>query len=341
MFTIKYTNFTQEFNMSKKNILLLTVILLAFSGAGLTPVFAQTEGDEIWKHKFAIGLGAEINMHSPEGYAGGLSLNFDYNLPFSTKRTSFGAGISFIGSNNFDGITVLEPNAFFRWYLLNPEHRGLFAQINAGANIIFIEGQSIYNTPIAFVFDVRAGYRLPFAKNFYVEPYIRGGYPVVWGAGVILGMRLPAEPKPPSRVTVVDRVLRLFEEKGIKDTKVETTDIGVMITFVNLHFQPDSAELLEEDLVRITEVGNVIREIRNAKLLVHGHAARAGNLETLQQLSLDRADYISDYLVRNRIVRRHNVTTEGFGYSQPIASNDTEEDRQQNRRIVIYILLEG
>jgi len=325
--------------MSKKSILLVTAIILAI-GSGITPAHAQTEEtDEIWRHKFAIGLGPEINMHSPEGYAGGLSLNFDYNLPFPSLRTSFGAGLSFTGSNNFDGITVLEPSALFRWYFLNSYHRGLFAQVNAGGNIIL--GESEYNAPIALVTDIRAGYRQPIAKNLYIEPYIRGGYPVLWGGGLIFGVRMPPEPKPPSRVVIAERVIRLFEEKGIKDTRVEIVDKGVRITFVNLHFRPDSTELLEEDLARITEVGNVIREIRNAKLLIHGHAARAGNLGTLQQLSLDRADYIADHLVSVRAVRRNNVITEGFGFSQPIGDNETEEGRAQNRRIVIYILLEG
>jgi len=317
---------------------------MLLSSIGINPAFAQTDEsqtDEIWRHKFAIGIGPEINMHSHEGIAYGLSLNFDYNLPFPNLATSFALGLSFIGSNNFDGITVLEPNAFFRWYILNSYHKGLFAQVNVGGNIILMEKESIYNEPIALVTDFRAGYRQPIANNLYIEPYIRGGYPVMFGAGLIFGARFPAEPRPPSRVSVADKVLKLFEDKGIQDTIVEVTDIGVKITFVNLHFQADSTELLEEELERIGEVGNVIREIRNAKLLIEGHAAHAGNLETLQQLSLDRADYIADYLVRNRAVRRNNVTTEGFGYSQPIASNDTEAGRQQNRRIVIYILLEN
>jgi len=328
-------------------LLLVTVIIMAISGIA----FAQEEEaqtDETWLHKFAIGLGPEINMHSPQGYAGGLSLNFDYNLPIPSQRTSFAAGLSFIGSYNFDGITVLEPSAFFRWYFLNPSYTGLFAQINLGGNIIM--GETYYNAPIALVSDIRAGYRLPFSRNFYIEPYIRAGYPVMWGAGLICGMRFPAQPRPPrpepeppppSRLVVAERILRLFEEKGIKDTRVEIVDEGVRITFVNLHFLPDSTELLAEDLARITEVGNVIRDIRNAQLLIHGHAARAGNLATLQQLSLDRADYIADHLVSVRAVRRNNVTTEGFGFSQPIGDNETEEGRQQNRRIVIFILLES
>ena len=332
--------------LSKKAFLLATVIIMAISGLA----FAQEDEttDETWQHKFAIGLGPEINKHTPQGYAMGLSLNFDYNLPITTSRTSFAAGVSFIGSHNFDGITVLEPNIMFRWYFLNPSYTGLFAQINLGGNIIM--GETEYNAPIALVTDMRAGYRLPFARNFYVEPYVRGGYPVLWGAGLICGMRFPAQPRPPrpepeppppSRVTVAERVIRLFDEKGIKDTRVEIIDVGVRVTFVNLHFLPDSTELLAEDLNRIGEVGNVIREIRNAQLLIEGHAARAGNLAGLQQLSLDRADYIADYLVSQRAVRRNNVTTEGFGFSSPIGDNATEEGRAQNRRIVIIILLES
>jgi len=328
----------KEFNMSRKSILLLAAILLVFGSLGINPTFAQAE--ESGGHKFAFGIGPEINMHSPEGYAGGLSLNFDYNLPiFQDLPSSFAAGLAFIGSNNFKGISVLEPSAFFRWYFLNPNYSGFFAQLNVGGNIILIDGESNYEAPISLVSDFRGGYRMPVTTNIYIEPYLRAGYPVLWGGGLICGLLMPLQ-DPPNKESVADRAIKLFEEKGIKDTNVVVTDVGVRITFENLHFLPDSAVLVREDLARIREVGKVISEIRNAKLLIAGHAARAGNLSTLQQLSLDRANYVARYLVRTGSVRSKNITTVGYGYSRPIASNDTEAGQARNRRVEIYILLE-
>ncbi|MCL2805944.1 MAG: hypothetical protein FWD26_08405, partial [Treponema sp.] len=62
--------------LSKKTFLLAIVIIMAI---GAYAQADEPQTDEIWRHNFAIGLGPEINKHSPQGYAGGLSLNFDYN----------------------------------------------------------------------------------------------------------------------------------------------------------------------------------------------------------------------------------------------------------------------
>ncbi|MCL2805727.1 MAG: hypothetical protein FWD26_07305, partial [Treponema sp.] len=60
----------------KPCLLFVTFIIMAISAYAQTD---EPQTDEIWRHNFAIGLGPEINKHSPQGYAGGLSLNFDYN----------------------------------------------------------------------------------------------------------------------------------------------------------------------------------------------------------------------------------------------------------------------
>ncbi|MCL2805917.1 MAG: hypothetical protein FWD26_08270 [Treponema sp.] len=131
----------------------------------------------------AIGIGLEMNMNSPEYFAGGVSLNFDYNLPIPVFSFSAGANITF--SNNFAGISLLEFSGMFRWYFLSKEHKGWFVQINLGSNYSGIEG-----APIALVSELRGGIRI-LLGNFYIEPYGRVGYPVVWGVGFIGGIRLP------------------------------------------------------------------------------------------------------------------------------------------------------
>ena len=97
-----------------KKVLFLTAMFLLVS---LT-AFAQDET------KVALGLGLEWNMNSRENFAGGASLNFDYNL-----FRSFAAGLAFTASTNFNSIIVLEPATFFRWYFLRSDHTGLFAQV--------------------------------------------------------------------------------------------------------------------------------------------------------------------------------------------------------------------
>ena len=151
----------------KKTILLCAVIFLLSQS-----VFAQSET------KMAFGLGPEWNMNSRDNFAGGASLSFDYNL-----FRSFAAGLSFTASNNFDGITVLEPSALFRWYFLGRGHEGLFAQAEAGVFVVLEDGDT---TPL-FLGGLRAGMRLPIGR-FYMEPFGRIGYPFAFGVGAMAGV---------------------------------------------------------------------------------------------------------------------------------------------------------
>lgn len=141
---------------------------------------ASNEGGQ----KMGLGLGLEWNMNSRENFSGGIVLGFDYNLPISFKQ--FAAGVTFTISNNFSGITVIEPAAMFRWYFLGSDYFGWFAQADIGAFLVVEDPENSY----LFLGGVRGGFRLPFGTKFYVEPFGRFGYPFMFGIGAMAGMKL-------------------------------------------------------------------------------------------------------------------------------------------------------
>ena len=92
--------------------------------------------------KMAIAIGAEWNNNSPQkiaSAAGGV-FSFDYNL-----GTAFAIGVNFTASNDFNGVTSLEPAALFRWYFLSRRHEGLYAQAEAGTLIALKDGEDTHN----------------------------------------------------------------------------------------------------------------------------------------------------------------------------------------------------
>ena len=288
-------------------------------------------------HNFAIGFGPEINMNSPKNFAGGLSFNFDYNLPV----LPFALGFNVTGSNNFSGIHVLEFSGLFRWYFLSASFKGLFAQVNAGYNYTDIVG-----APIAFISEIRGGYHIPL-NNFYIEPYGRAGYPAVWGVGFACGMRFPTN-KENRRQRIrlenlkgeelAENIALIFDEHGLTDTSVEVTEAGIRISLLNINFMPDSAVLYESERWKIQETANVLRRIPNVRVQVSGHTAQAGTAEAMMRLSLERAENIASFLVVLGAVKSENITTVGFGATRPIASNATPQGMAANRRIEITIL---
>jgi len=118
-------------------------------------------------------------MNSRYNFAGGAVLGFDINLPHSLAL-----GLTVTYSNNFSGISVIEPAALFRWYILGSS-AGLFLQADAGAYLVLEDGELI---PL-FMGGLRGGFRLLLGESFFIEPYGRVGYPFVFGIGVIAGIR--------------------------------------------------------------------------------------------------------------------------------------------------------
>ena len=152
-------------------------------------VFAQDSAPSE-RHLMALGIGLEWNMNVPERFADAFILAFDYNLPL--RVADFAAGANVIRSSNFSGVDTLEATALFRWYFwrgsVGSSHTGWFAQANLGVSLFRAER----GTPIGFVAEARAGYRKPLGERFFIEPYVRFGHPVMLGAGVLGGVRLPS-----------------------------------------------------------------------------------------------------------------------------------------------------
>jgi OOP family OmpA-OmpF porin len=70
---------------------------------------------------------------------------------------------------------------------------------------------------------------------------------------------------------------------------------------------------------------------------VAGHTDSIGTEEYNQDLSVRRAESVADYLVQNG-VSRDRLRVVGYGETRPKVPNDTPENRQQNRRVVLSIL---
>jgi len=141
---------------------------------------AQNEHGE---KRFAAGAGVELNLNARDTVAMGFPFSFDYNLP--TAAAPFAVGANVIVSSGFAGATVLETAASFRWYFLGSKHVGFFTQADLGAYLIFEDEK----THPLFLGGLRGGYRLPFGSMFYVDPYVRLGYPFVFGFGALAGIR--------------------------------------------------------------------------------------------------------------------------------------------------------
>ncbi|MGZ8477804.1 MAG: OmpA family protein [Candidatus Binatia bacterium] len=131
----------------------------------------------------------------------------------------------------------------------------------------------------------------------------------------------------------------LIEE--LKKNKIEAkeTSRGVMVNLPSVNFEFDSADLSRDGRERVNQIANIIRrDVPDRRITVEGHASRESAAAEAynQRLSERRAATVADSLERSGVNGR-NISSQGVGTRAPVASNDSESGRQQNRRVEVII----
>ena len=111
---------------------------------------------------------------------------------------------------------------------------------------------------------------------------------------------------------------------------------GLIANMSDVLFRSGSFELLPGARERLAKVSGIVLAYPSLHLQVEGHTDSVGTDEYNQQLSEHRAQSVRDYLVQQGI-NQYSVESRGFGKTEPIASNDTPEGRQQNRRVELVL----
>lgn len=111
---------------------------------------------------------------------------------------------------------------------------------------------------------------------------------------------------------------------------------GLIANMSDVLFKTGSFELLPGARERLAKVSGIVLAHPGLHLDVEGHTDSVGRDEYNQQLSEHRADAVRSYLVQQGIPDSA-IVARGLGKSSPVASNDTPEGRQQNRRVEMVI----
>jgi len=117
-----------------------------------------------------------------------------------------------------------------------------------------------------------------------------------------------------------------------------TIEVIERLNFVarSVLFNTASAELRTESRVSLDEIARTVMQYPDADFVIEGHTDNTGGTQLNQDLSQRRAQSVVNYLV-GKGVNRSKLSAIGYGETRPIASNDTSEGRQQNRRVVIKV----
>ena len=111
---------------------------------------------------------------------------------------------------------------------------------------------------------------------------------------------------------------------------------GKKVLLDNIFFEFNSAKLTDDSKTELNKVVRFITENPGVKITIAGHTDDLGTEEYNLSLSRKRAKAVYDFLVNHQI-NADSLTFVGYGESQPLTSNSTEEGRRLNRRIEFSI----
>lgn len=107
------------------------------------------------------------------------------------------------------------------------------------------------------------------------------------------------------------------------------------LALYGIHFESGSDRLDSESTATLEQVAKLLREDPNWRLLIEGHTGSEADDAFNLDLSQRRAAAVKKHLVDTYGVDPVRLTTRGFGESRPVAPNDNDDGRAQNRRVEI------
>jgi OmpA-OmpF porin, OOP family len=122
-----------------------------------------------------------------------------------------------------------------------------------------------------------------------------------------------------------------------EEARVSREGNSLVLRLVGLTFESGSSVVEDTNRPLLEKVARAASVFSRSELVVEGHTDSYGSDEANLNLSRDRADAVSTYLVENFGIPAFRISSVGYGETQPIANNETPQGRARNRRIDVRI----
>lgn len=127
-------------------------------------------------------------------------------------------------------------------------------------------------------------------------------------------------------------------EPFIQDIGLQPIEEGEAVVMDNIFFELDSYELKDESMAELERLVRFMQNNPDVNIEIGGHTDNQGAPAYNLDLSENRAKTVYNYLVEEGEISSNRISYQGYGEEQPIATNETEEGRAQNRRTEFKIL---
>ena len=147
------------------------------------------------------------------------------------------------------------------------------------------------------------------------------------GVGAIIGRKMDKKAAELAAIEAA-QVETVEDANGLEAIKV-TFDSGILFDFNKSTLNAASKESLKQFAAQMVD-------LPDTDITIYGHTDNIGSAAANEKVSLQRAEAVEKYL-RNCGIAKERMTAEGKSFTMPVASNETEAGRAQNRRVEIYI----
>lgn len=120
------------------------------------------------------------------------------------------------------------------------------------------------------------------------------------------------------------------------DVELKPIKKDTILPLFNIHFDSGKWDILDEAKPELDRIVQFLKQNKTIHVKINGHTDASGAPDTKQKLSELRAKAVMNYLIRKG-VGGGRLEYEGFGPTKPIASNETEEGKMQNRRVEVQV----
>ncbi len=128
-----------------------------------------------------------------------------------------------------------------------------------------------------------------------------------------------------------------FQEIKGKELKLVPIEVGRSVRLNNIFFDVGKAELRPESGPELDRMVGTFNDNPKITIEIGGHTDNTGSNAINAKLSQDRADAVREYFI-GKGIEPDRIASKGYGETKPVAANDTDAGRQQNRRVEFVIV---
>jgi len=130
-------------------------------------------------------------------------------------------------------------------------------------------------------------------------------------------------------------------EQAMRDLGAQETNLEIKVDLpADVLFDFDKADIRPDAAAALSKLATIIRAQPKGRTRIEGHTDSKGDDAYNQKLSERRAESVKNWLVTKEGLDGARMTTKGWGETKPVAPNDTDANRQKNRRVQAIVTKE-